>query len=254
MKIAVSGKGGVGKTTLSAGLIECFVQNGREVYAIDADPDTSLGITLGLDEEKLDNLVPLIDMREVIENKNAGGGVMVDLNPDVADVLEDYCLKENKIKFFKMGGIKQGGTACYCKENSFLYSILNSLLLDKEEPVVIDMSAGIEHLTRGTARGVDVILVVTEPTLTSVKTAGVVKQLANDLGIGRVFFVGNKVRNEQDREFLSRSFSSDELAGIVPFDEGLLSTSQNAFQGESKFQIEEIKNIWKNLVGGEQKA
>ena len=254
MKIAVSGKGGVGKTTLSTGLIQCFARSGRRVYAIDADPDTSLGITLGLDEEKLEEMVPLIDLKRVIDEKNAGGGVLVDLNPEVGEMLDDYSIDDGDICFLKMGGVKQGGTACYCKENSFLQSILNSLFLDKEEPVVIDMSAGIEHLTRGTAKGVDAILVVTEPTRTSVKTASVVKKLADDLGIDRVFFVGNKVRTEGERDFLISSFNSDELLGIIPFDESLLLSSQDTRASRNNCQVREIQDIWKKLLGGEEKT
>ncbi len=254
MKIAVSGKGGVGKTTLAAGLIQCYAGAGRKVYAIDADPDTSLGLTLGLEEEKLEELVPLIEMKEVIDQKNAGGGVLVDLNPDVDDVLNNYCLAEGNIRFLKMGGVKQGGSACYCKENSFLQSILNSLLLDKEDPVVMDMSAGIEHLTRGTARGVDLILVVTEPTVTSVKTSRVVKKLAQDLGIKKVYFVGNKVRNQQDRDYLYNSLPEVEIAGLIPFDENILYAAQTEGFNKNISLPREIADIWKKHVGGEYRV
>ncbi len=251
LKIAVSGKGGVGKTTLSAGLIRCFADSGTPVYAIDADPDTSLGLSLGLDNEKLNKLVPLIEMKDVIEKKNSGGGTFVNLNPEVDDVLNDYCLKEGNIRFFRMGGIKQGGSACYCKENSFLQSVISSLLLDKKEPLIIDMSAGIEHLTRGTARGVELLLVVTEPSVTSVKTSGVVKKLAHDLGIKKVMFVGNKVHNEDDCEFLYSQFPKSDFAGIIPFDTGLLRQAREADINNKAFIIQEIKDIWKRILGGE---
>lgn len=249
MKIAVSGKGGVGKTTLSSGLVKCFARSGDSVYAIDADPDTSLGITLGLDPKKLDQLVPLIEMKDVIEKKNAGGGLLVDLNPDVEDVLEDYCLKEGAILFFKMGGIKQGGSACYCKENSFLQSILNSLLLDKSEPVIIDMSAGIEHLTRGTARGVDLILVVTEPSVTSVKTSMIVKKLAEDLGIKNVMYVGNKIAGQEDRDFLYDHLPRDDFAGMIPFNRDILRQSREQDSADRSIIIQEIEDIFNNFLG-----
>jgi len=252
VKIAVSGKGGVGKTTLSAGLIQSYADSGEPVYGIDADPDTSLGITLGINEDKLDELIPLIDMKEVIEEKNKGGGVLVDLNPEIENVLTEYSLQLGNIKFLKMGGVKQGGSACYCKENSFLQSLLNSLLLDKVEPVIIDMSAGIEHLTRGTARGVDTILVVTEPTATSVKTAGVVKKLAYDLGIEKIFIAGNKVRNKEDRDFISDAFSEDEIIGMISFEEELLSNAQKTGTVNKYSNITGINDIWKKLLGGEK--
>ncbi len=251
MKLAVSGKGGVGKTTVSAGLVRCFAGSGEKVYAIDADPDTSLGLALGLDSEKLSTLIPLIDLKDVIEKKNAGGGILVDLNPDVDDVLYDYCLRDGNINFFRMGGIKGGGSACYCKENSFLQSILNSLLLDKDEPLVIDMSAGIEHLTRGTARGVDLMLVVTEPSVTSVKTSSVVKKLAGELGIKKVMFIGNKIHNDDDRDFLYSQLSESEFAGMIPFDTAILRYSRDADSKHKDYVIEEIKKIWMTITGGE---
>ncbi len=254
MKIAVSGKGGVGKTTLASGLIRCFADLGTPVYAIDADPDTSLGITLGLDPEKLDSLVPLIEMKDVIEKKNAGGGMLVDLNPDVEDILENYCLKEGQILFFKMGGIKQGGSACYCKENSFLQSILNSLLLDKSQPVIIDMSAGIEHLTRGTARGVDLMLVVTEPSVASVKTSRIVKKLAEDLGIKKVMFVGNKVDGQEDSDFLYDHLPGDDFAGLIPFNRDILRQSRDQNVAGRAIIIQEIKDIYSYFRGGESSS
>ncbi len=219
MKIAVSGKGGVGKTTVAANLIYLFAKNGFDVFAVDADPDASLGLALGVDPEKLAGFTPLVEMEDVIAEKSGGKGAFYSLNPDVEDVVDDYSIKEGRIKFLIMGGIKQAGTACYCRENSFLNAVLNSLLLDKKEVVVLDMSAGIEHLTRGTARGVDMVLVVTEPTRISVKTAGVVKQLALDLGIKDVKILGNKVRRPEEEDFLKDNFSPKEIIGILPFAE-----------------------------------
>lgn len=247
MKIAVSGKGGVGKTTISAGLVHCCNSEGFPVYAIDADPDASLGITLGLDPGKLEQLVPLIEMKEVIEDKNAGGGLFVDLNPAVDDILADYCLCEGNIRFIRMGGIKQGGSACYCKENSFLHSILTSLLLERKEAVVLDMSAGIEHLTRGTARGVDMMLVVTEPSIVSVKTAALAEKLARELGIRQVFLLGNKVRDDGDRDFLESSLTASSFIGMIPFNEKLLLNSRVAGDGSKGYLLNNVKDIWQEV-------
>ena len=219
MKIAVSGKGGVGKTTVAANLIYLFAKNGFYVFAVDADPDARLGLTLGIEQERLASLTPLVDMKEVIEEKSGGKGAFYNLDPDVEDVIDNYSLQQGRIKFLIMGGIKQGGSACYCRENSFLNAILNSLLLDKQEVVVLDMSAGIEHLTRGTARGVDFMLVVTEPTRTSIKTAGLVKRLSAELGIKNVKILGNKVRKEEEIKYLQDNFSPGEIIGVLPFEE-----------------------------------
>ncbi len=252
MKIAVSGKGGVGKTTVAAALVEYLSRRGNGVYAVDADPDASLGITLGLDPQLVAEQIPLIDMKEVIEEKNAGGGTLVDLNPDIEDTLEEYSIKKDGVNFLRMGGVKQGGTACYCKENAFLQSILNSLLYDSNKAVILDMSAGIEHLTRGTSKGVDLILAVTEPSLTSVKTSLLVKKLAGELGIKRLCFLGNKVREDREAEFLKESLPQEELLGCLPFDGEILSAARGEGQEENNgILYKEIEKIMQELLGGE---
>ncbi len=222
LKIAVSGKGGAGKSTVSAQLVRCFTLDNRPVFAVDADPDANLGLVLGLDPDKIENLRPLVELEDVISAKNAGGGTLVDLNPDVDDVLENYTLQVGPLKFLKMGAIKQGGSACYCKENSFLNALLTAMLLDREEGVVLDMSAGIEHLTRGTARGVEVMLVVVEPTRAGVSTAKAVDRLAADLEIKQVYFVGNKIRSEEDRAYLESQLPPERFTGMIPFSEQVL--------------------------------
>ncbi|HEY3313921.1 MAG TPA: P-loop NTPase [Bacillota bacterium] len=224
MKIAISGKGGVGKTTVAAGLIRHLAERGRSVYAVDADPDVSLGSALGIPEEKLRAQAPLVDLKEVIAEK-MGDGALLALNPKVDDVLNRYSLDFEGIKFIRMGGIKAAGSACYCRENSFLKAIVDALVLDRDEVVVMDMGAGIEHLTRGTARGVDAMIVVTEPTPISVRTAKVIGGLAQDVGIRRVHYVANKVRGERERRFLAESLAPGELWAIIPFDEGVIDAS-----------------------------
>ncbi|MFO7952444.1 MAG: AAA family ATPase [Bacillota bacterium] len=229
MKIAVSGKGGAGKSTVAAQLVRCFTLQQKPVFAVDADPDANLGLVLGLDPDKLDQLRPLIELQDVIESKNYGGGALVDLNPNVNDVLETYTLQEGSLRFLKMGAIKQGGSACYCKENSFLNAVLTTMLLDREEAVVMDMSAGIEHLTRGTSRGIKLMLVVVEPTRAGLSTALAVDRLAGDLQIEQVLFVGNKIRTEADREYLESSLPPQRFAGMIGFSEKVL---ERARRGE----------------------
>jgi CO dehydrogenase maturation factor len=229
LKIAVSGKGGAGKSTVSAQLVRCFTLNQKPVFAVDADPDANLGLVLGLDPDKLENLRPLIELQEVIEAKNAGGGTLVDLNPDVDDVLDNYTLQDGLLRFLKMGALKQGGSACYCKENSFLNAVLTTMLLDRPEAVVLDMSAGIEHLTRGTARGVGVMLVIVEPTRAGVSTARAVDRLCRDLEIEKVYFIGNKIRTGEDRKYLETSLPAERFAGMIPFSDIIL---ERARRGE----------------------
>jgi CO dehydrogenase maturation factor len=198
MKIAVSGKGGVGKTTLSSNLIRYFANKGYSVYAVDADPDSSLGLALGIDEASLANIRPIAEMRDVI-GERAGDGAMYSLNPAVDDIIDKYSIKVgSNIKFLRMGGIKKGGSECYCRENTFLKALVNSLILDSNDMVVLDMGAGIEHLTRGTARDVDLMIIVTEPGKSSVQTARVVEKLSKDLEIRKIAFVANKIRTKTE--------------------------------------------------------
>lgn len=253
MKIAVSGKGGAGKSTISANLVHSFAARNQSVFAVDADPDANLGLLLGLNPEKLALLEPLSDLQDVIVAKNAGGGTLVDLNPDVSDVLEDYTLQEGLIRFLKMGGIKQGGSSCYCKENAFLNAVLTNILLDRPDAVVLDMSAGIEHLTRGTARGIESMLVVVEPTRAGVSTALSVDRLASDLRVPQVLFIGNKIRSGADRDYLIASLPKERIAGMIPFSEAVLERARKVeipgFQQEDLLPGMEV--VFEKICGGD---
>lgn len=227
MKIAISGKGGVGKTTFAANFAHWLSQKGINVLAVDADPDASLGTILGISDEVLTNLKPIVDMKELIEERMGGSGTYYPLNPNVDDILDDYCVPVGDLRFFRMGNIKGGGTSCYCKENSFLRALVNSLILGEKDTVILDMGAGIEQLTRGTAIGVDVLVIVTEPSKVSFQTVKVIQQLASELGIPRVVVVGNKVRNPKDESFLRDHFPAEQLIGVIPYSEELLEMSLN---------------------------
>ena len=221
MKIAISGKGGVGKTTLAAGLAKLFAQDGYEVYAVDADPDISLGATLGVPESQLAAQPPMLEMKDLISERTGGGGLMYILNPEVDDILDEYAINVGNIKLLRMGAVKRAGAACYCPENAFLGAAINSLLLGNRDIVILDMGAGIEQLTRGTARGVDVLMIVTEPTRVSVDTAHVIQRLAGEMNVPEVRVVGNKVRSAKERDFLASSFAPGDLIGTIDFDEKL---------------------------------
>lgn len=221
MKIAVAGKGGVGKTTVSAALSRFFAAMGYEIFAVDADPDLSLGTVLGIPGEKLSLLRPIVEMHDVIKEISGGEGVLFSLNPDVSTLLDKYSLQIGNIRFFKMGSVKRGGTSCYCRENSVLHALVSSLLLERREMVLLDMGAGIEHLTRGTARGVDIMLIVTEPTEVSISTAKNVRKLASDLGISRVGIIVNKISDEEDRKIYRENFTSSEIFGEIAYSESV---------------------------------
>lgn len=256
MKIAVSGKGGAGKSTVAASLLHCLERDNVPTFAVDADPDANLGLVLGLNPEDLAALPPLSELQEEIIKKNAGGGAFVDLNPSVDNILEEYVLHLGSIRFLKMGGIKQGGTACYCKESAFLNAVLINVLLDRPEAVVLDMSAGIEHLTRGTARGIETMLVVVEPTRAAVTTALAVDRLAADLALSRVVFVGNKIRSQADRDYLCESLPRQRILAMLPFSEEVLERARQGGPRErgKDHLLPGVKDIYELIGGGDHRA
>ena len=250
MKIAISGKGGVGKTTFTANLARWLSEKGVTVLAVDADPDASLGTVMGISDEVLGNLKPIVDMKELIEERMGGSGAYYPLNPQVDDILDDYCVTLGTLRFFRMGNIKGGGTSCYCKENSFLQALVSSLILGEHDTVILDMGAGIEQLTRGTALGVDVLVIVTEPSKVSVQTVKVIQKLALELGIPRVVVIGNKVRNPKDENFLRGHFPPEQLIGIIPYSDELLEMSINTGEELPVGSLSvQLNRIYQEIIG-----
>jgi len=247
MKIAVSGKGGVGKTTVSANLAKLFKSKGYNVYAVDADADSSLGLALGIQEEALAHMKPIVEMRDFI-GQMVGDGAFYTLNPAVSEVLDEFSIDVDGIKFLRMGGVKQGGSECYCRENTFLKVIVNALLLDTKDVVILDMGAGIEHLTRGTSRGVDLMLIVTEAGRSSVQTARIVEKLARDLQVKDVKFIANKIRTEKEATFIYEHFTQDELLGIIHYDEVVSEKAMGINDELHTIDNEEINEILTQVI------
>lgn len=219
MKIAVSGKGGVGKTTLSSGLALFFAEEGRRVIAIDADPDANLAIALGATPEQAASCTALVNEDDLIEERTGaapGKGGMFILNPDVSDVVDTCGVDVNGVTLLRTGTVELGGGGCMCSEGTFLKAFMRHLLLDSDDVAILDMEAGIEHLGRGTAEGVDVFVVVVEPGMRSVSTAFVVRSLAADLGVRDVVAVGNRVRGPEDVAYLREVLGDIELIGTLP--------------------------------------
>ncbi len=220
MKIAVSGKGGVGKTTLSSLLARYWATKGYRVLAVDADPDANLGSALGIDTT---GIVPVANMDQLIYERTGAQpgtvGGFFKLNPKVDDLPEALGKEKDGVRLLVMGTVKKGGGGCICPESALLKALMSHLVLYHKDLVIMDMEAGIEHLGRGTAQGVDRLVIVVEPGRRSIETAEKVRQLTEDIGLKKVVAVGSKVRSEREAEFLRKSVNGIPLIGILPFSE-----------------------------------
>lgn len=226
MKIAVTGKGGVGKTTLSAVLSHLYASEGKKVIAVDADPDANLAAALGVPPEAVSKIRPLAEMTDLIEERmgarpGKSGGVFK-LNPKVDDIPEEFGYRFNNITLLVTGKSKEAASGCYCPENVFLRRLLKHLVVNRDEIVIVDMEAGIEHLTRGTTEAVDAFIVVVEPGQRSIQTANTVKEMAKGLGVKKVFVVANKVRGEEDLAFIRKQLSDAVLLGFIGFNHEIM--------------------------------
>ncbi len=221
MKIALAGKGGVGKTTMTSLLSHHFANQGRHVLAIDGDPSPCLGPALGFSGEQLEGLHPIGEMRELIAErtgsdpkKSAGG--FFKLNPKVSDLPARFSITRDNIELLMLGAVEQGGSGCICPSSAVLKQLVNHVIVQRDGVVLLDLYAGVEHLGRGTAESVDALLVVAEPTRRSMGTALQVQSLAGDLGIKHIYLVGNKIQSTADEEFLREVGTGFEIVGCMP--------------------------------------
>lgn len=222
MKIAITGKGGVGKTTLTALLAQSYADAGRQVLAVDADPSPCLAGALGFPSRLREELKPIAEMDALIEERTGAkpgtvGGFFT-LNPRVDDIPERFSVLHRGVRLLEMGSVDIGGSGCICPESAMLKTLFTHLLFREDDVLLLDMYAGVEHLGRATVDFVDVMLVVVEPTRRSLGTAAQIKKLANDIGLQRLFLVGNKVRNDEEVQFLEKETPNIPVIGYLPAD------------------------------------
>ncbi|HZY44063.1 MAG TPA: AAA family ATPase, partial [Anaerolineae bacterium] len=206
MKLAISGKGGVGKTTLAALLAQAYADLGRNVLAVDADPSPCLAGALGFPPELRSKLHPIAEMDQLIEERTGAkpgtvGGFFT-INPRVDDIPDRFSIAHRNVRLLEMGSVDIGGSGCICPESALLKTLFTHLLFRQDDVLILDMYAGVEHLGRATVDFVDAMIIVVEPTRRSLGTAGQIKKLANDIGLTRLWLVGNKVRNQDEVDFL----------------------------------------------------
>lgn len=221
IKLAISGKGGVGKSTLAGALALLMARNGTKVLAIDADPDANLASALGIDHAAQRAIIPIAARKALIEERTGAKvkqyGQMFRLNPEVSDIADTCAYVKNGVSLLVLGAVESGGSGCACPENVLLRALVQDLVLHKDESLVMDMEAGIEHLGRGTAQGVDTMLVVVEPGQRSIDCARRVHEMARQIGIRDIRVVGNKVHSAADETFIRESLDGIELLGIIPY-------------------------------------
>jgi CO dehydrogenase maturation factor len=223
MKLAIVGKGGVGKTTLTAALARHFAGLRRAVIAIDADPDGNLASALGVPGDALPE--PIALMRDLILDrtgaKDQAGGLLFTLNPKVDDLPDRFSVHIGGVRLLVLGTVEFGGKGCMCPEGAVLKALLQHLLLRIPDDVILDMEAGLEHMGRASARGVDAMIAVIEPGMRSIQTATRIRQLARDIGISRTVVVANKIREAREREVLERALGGEPVLAALPYSPAL---------------------------------
>jgi CO dehydrogenase maturation factor len=259
MKIAVSGKGGVGKT-LVAGVLACFfAARGLKVIAIDADPSPNLALTLGLPAEEARKIVPISENESLISRKTGThySGVYR-LAFTVDDVVKEYAVATPMgVYLILMGTVKSAGSGCTCPANAVIRALLRHLILERDEVVLLDMEAGVEHLGRGTAKHVDVMLVIADSSLKSLETAKHIHKLASDAGIRQVFLVGNRVADGAQRDAIEQYARDNGLSllGHVPFDEEVMKADMigtTPLKRQGSVAVQTIEKLGARLLQSEQ--
>lgn len=260
MKIAITGKGGVGKTTLAATLARLYASEGRKVLAADVDPDANLGMALGFTPEEVEGLTPISEMSALIAertgSKSDGLGKLFRLNPQVDDIPDRFAIEKNGVKLLVLGTVEVGGHGCVCPEHVVLKQVLSNLVVHRKDVVILDMEAGLEHLGRGTTSFVDCFVVVVEPGARSIQTYEKVKKLAADLGVKKVRVAASKIKNEEDIEFIKARIPEEDILGFVSYSEQIIAADR---AGLSPFDVSEsavsdigkIKSRIDNEIEGE---
>lgn len=245
MKLAVSGKGGVGKTTVSALLAYLFAQRGMNVLAIDADPSPHLADALGFPEAE--NITPLAEMKELLmERSGSQGGAFYNLNPRVEDLPERFMVTRDNIRLMVLGSVQKGGSGCACPENMVLRTLVRKLFTSESEVIILDMEAGVEHLGRATVQAVDALLIVVEPSRGSIETTEKIIRLAKEIGLDRLFLVGNKIRNQSDRDYITTRLKDLPMAGFLPLD---MKVSDAEREGTPPFVAStELREAGENII------
>jgi CO dehydrogenase maturation factor len=245
MKIAVSGKGGVGKSTLAAALALLLARRDRRVLAIDADSDANLAAALGISESDQHKIIPIAEQVSLIEERTGAKvkqyGQIFKLNPEVSDIADKYATYINGVALLVLGGIDKGGGGCACPENVLLRALVTDLILYKEDALIMDMEPGVEHLGRSTARGVDVMLIVVEPGQRSIDSTYRILRMAKEAGLRNIHLIANKIKQPEDEKFIQAAFPEHDIFSFIPYSDQIL--------GSDRSGISVLDNLSEELTG-----
>jgi CO dehydrogenase maturation factor len=247
MKVAVSGKGGVGKTLIAAGLARGFVERGLKTIAIDADSSPNLALTLGLPTEEARKIIPISENKELVASKtDTGYAGVYRLQFSVDDIVKDYSVSTPfGVNLIVMGTVHSMGAGCMCAPNAVIRALLRHLVVERDEAVVLDLEAGVEHIGRGTAMQVDALLIIVDANLKSLEIAKHIHDMAKAAGMRQLYLVGNRVMDEAQREAIS-SFAEKNglsLLAFVPFDQKVIEADMVGETPLKNREIEAVKTI-----------
>ena len=244
----------MGKSTLAAALAILMARQGQKVLAVDADPDANLAAALGIPGEKQEEIIPISQQVALIEERTGAKvkqyGQIFKLNPEVSDIADNYATKHEGVALLVLGAVDQGGSGCACPENVLIRALVTDLVLVKDDVLVMDMEAGVEHLGRATARGVETMIVVIEPGQRSIDCAKRITRMSNDIGLKNIQFVANKVGGPKDERFIRETFPDQDLLGMIPYSEEIRRNDRDGLSvldGLSKEMVTRFEAILKEL-------
>lgn len=255
MKIAISGKGGVGKSTVAAVLALMLAKRGGRVLALDCDPDANLAGALGLSAAEQSKIIPISHQAALIEERTGAKvkryGQMFKLNPEVSDIADNYATMHNGVALLVLGAVEDGGGGCACPESVLIKALVTDLILYKDDALIMDMEAGVEHLGRATAKGVNAMLVVVEPGQNSIECAQRIIKMTQQIGIKKLCFIANKVKDESDEIFIRDALAGHNILEFIPYSEEIRKADrigQSAIEVLPKEIIVKFENILSKLA------